>query len=415
MAIILLILVITFFLGVSAFFSGSETALFSIPKERLLFFEKNPKKSFYNVYQLLNDGQRTMLMILLGNTFVNITLTGLMYSLLNRTIGAQSPLLTLVAATLIIVIFGELLPKNIALKKNELIAVISSPYLIHLKAILSPLLTGIQSSNQFFLSRFKKLLRKPSPYITLEELKTGIMESARRGAISLEEQKIITSIFDEGVQPVRKLMIHRSLLQIITEETIVSSALNKLTGCRQTFLLVRSSRHPEQVIGTVNLSALVKADSGMAVRKLVEPPVWVPESVEIVELVKLLISIGCDKACVLDEFGAFCGVFSLSTGMSKFLEVIFPVSSLPQKGAESKTRMFSGAQEIEEIQAWLPAELKKSNIEARTLNGLLTNYIGKIPKTGDRFVIDGWDFYIILANPTRIESVIIRKRNEDEY
>ncbi|HEX3020044.1 MAG TPA: transporter associated domain-containing protein, partial [Chitinispirillaceae bacterium] len=153
----------------------------------------------------------------------------------------------------------------------------------------------------------------------------------------------------------------------------------------------------------------------MAVRKLVEPPVWVPESVEIVELVKLLISIGCDKACVLDEFGAFCGVFSLSTGMSKFLEVIFPVSSLPQKGAESKTRMFSGAQEIEEIQAWLPAELKKSNIEARTLNGLLTNYIGKIPKTGDRFVIDGWDFYIILANPTRIESVIIRKRNEDEY
>jgi len=57
--------------------------------------------------------------------------------------------------------------------------------------------------------------------------------------------------------------------------------------------------------------------------------------------------------------------------------------------------------------------LKKNDIEVRTLNGLLTNYLGKIPKSGERFVIDGWDFYIILANPTRIESVMIRKRNEE--
>jgi CBS domain containing-hemolysin-like protein len=101
--------------------------------------------------------------------------------------------------------------------------------------------------------------------------------------------------------------------------------------------------------------------------------------------------------------------------MNKFLEVIFQVTASPQRAADIKTMMFSGSQDIGQIQDWLPEKLKNSNIEARTLNGLLTNYIGKIPKTGDRFMIDGWDFYIILANPTRIESVLIRKRNEDEY
>jgi CBS domain containing-hemolysin-like protein len=159
----------------------------------------------------------------------------------------------------------------------------------------------------------------------------------------------------------------------------------------------------------------MKADRKISVSKVIEPPVWVPESVEIAELVRFLLNTGNDKACVLDEFGSFCGVFALSTGMNKFLEVVFPLTAQPQRNADIKTMMFSGAQDIGQIQAWLPEELKNSDIEARTLNGLLTNYIGKIPKTGDRFVIDGWDFYIILANPTKIESVLIRKRNEDEY
>lgn len=415
MILIFLILATIIFLGVSAFFSASETALFSIPKERVSFFEGNSKKTFHKVFQLLHDGQRTMLLILLGNTFVNITLTGLMYSLVNKITGVQSPLMTLAIATVIIVIFGELLPKNIALKKNELIARLFSPYLFHLKNILSPVLTIVQSTNQFFLSRFRQHLRKPSPFITLEELKTGIVESARKGAISSGEQKVILGILDEGVQPVRKLMTHRSLLQIIPENTITASALEKMVKAKQTFLLIRDIRYPEQVIGTVSISKLMKADKKTSVSKVMEPPVWVPESIEIAELVRFLLNTGNDKACVLDEFGTFCGVFALSTGMNEFLEVIFPVTALPQRTADIKTMMFSGAQDIGQIQAWLPEELKNSDIEARTLNGLLTNYIGKIPKTGDRFMIDGWDFYIILANPTRIESVLIRKRNEDEY
>ncbi len=415
MILILLILATTVFLGASAFFSASETALFSIPKERVSFFEGNPKKSFHNVFLLLHDGQRTMLLILLGNTFVNITLTGLMYSLVNRIMGVQSPLLTLVIATLVIVIFGELLPKNIALKKNELIAPFFSPYLFHLKNILSPVLTITQSTNQFFLSRFRQHLRKPSPFITLEELKTGIAESARNGAISSGEQKIIFGILNKGVLPVRKLMTHRSLLQVIPENTTIASALEKMFEAKQTILPVRDTRYHEQVIGMVSLSKLIKADRKASVGKVMEPPVWVPESIEIAELVRLLINNDNDKACVLDEFGTFCGVFALSTGMNKFLEGIFPMTALPQRTADIKTMMFSGAQDIGQIQGWLPEELQNSDIEARTLNGLLTNYIGKIPKTGDRFMIDGWDFYIILANPTRIESVLIRKRNENEY
>lgn len=220
---------------------------------------------------------------------------------------------------------------------------------------------------------------------------------------------------DEGSQPVRKLMTHRSLLQIATEDATVSSAIEELKAFKHSFLLVRSKEHPEQILGTVSISSLLKSDRKSSLKKIVEPPQWVPDSMEIAELVRYLFNAGNNKACVLDEFGSFCGVFSLSTGINKFLENIFTIDSLPRQGIDTRTRMFSGAQDIADIEEWLPETLKNYISESRTLNGVLTNYIGKIPKTGDRFVIDDWDFYIILANPTRIESVMIRKRNDDEY
>lgn len=415
MTLLILSFLTLLLLGASAFFSASETALFSIRRERLIFFETNPRKSHQRVFHLIKDGQRTMMLILLGNNFVNITLTGIIYSLLNQVIGAESPLLTMIVATLIIVIFGEVLPKNIALKQNESIASFISFYLYHMKVFLGPVLSVFQKLNQFFLSRFKKRLRQPTPYITLDELKTGIFESARSGAISSEEQRIITGILSEGSQPVRKLMIHRSFLQVVTENLTVSEAIEKLIETKQSFLLVRTESHPEQILGLASINALLKTDPGTMVRIIVENLIWVPESMEIAELVRYLFEIGNDKACILDEFGAFCGVFSLSIGVNRFFENVFPVEPVSRKGIATKTMMFSGAQDIANITDWLPEILKKSGFEVRTLNGVLTNYLGKIPKTGDRFVIEGWNFYIILANPTRIESVMIRKKDQNEH
>jgi Mg2+/Co2+ transporter CorB len=109
------------FLIISAFLSASETALFSIPKERIHFFQNNDKRQFSRVYALLQHGQRTLLMIILGNVFINITITGLIDSLLNRIFPGSSTLFSLLVATLIIVLFGEMIPKNAALRIMNLL------------------------------------------------------------------------------------------------------------------------------------------------------------------------------------------------------------------------------------------------------------------------------------------------------
>ena len=410
MATPLISIFIFVFLAFSAFFSASETALFSIPRERILFFQSNRQKTYQWVFLLLEDGQRTLLLILLGNIFVNITLAGLIHSLLTNTLPHQSPIITLVVATLIIVIFGEMLPKNIAIKNNEFIALLISPFLYHLKLLLSPVLKFIQKINQFFLVRIKERLHRPSPFITAEELKTGVIQSARDGAISSDEQDIILGILNQGSQPVRKMMVHRSGLLILPENLNVKTALMNLHDSGRFCAIVRESNDSGQIMGTVRLDSLLKADPGEEIASMVKPPVWVPETMEMADLISFLFNEGTEEACVLDEFGAFSGVFFLSNGLSQIITHAFSRSITPR--AEGKTMVFPGIQDIQTLNAWLPPSLLSFNCEARTLNGLLTKYLGRIPVTGERFAIDEWNFYIILSSPTKIESILIRKRND---
>jgi CBS domain containing-hemolysin-like protein len=83
-----------------------------------------------------------------------------------------------------------------------------------------------------------------------------------------------------------------------------------------------------------------------------------------------------------------------------------PAVSVSQKG---RSRVVEGLHEISLLQDWLPPSLMKDSLNVRTINGLLTNYVGSIPKSGDRVAIDGYNFYIIKASPTRIERVLISK------
>jgi CBS domain containing-hemolysin-like protein len=74
-------------------------------------------------------------------------------------------------------------------------------------------------------------------------------------------------------------------------------------------------------------------------------------------------------------------------------------------------RMFKGGEEVDTIMEWLPQSLVFSRPDARTLNGLITRYLGRIPKTGEKFDIEGKNIYIMYSRPNKIESVLIRKED----
>jgi magnesium and cobalt transporter len=112
--------------------------------------------------------------------------------------------------------------------------------------------------------------------------------------------------------------------------------------------------------------------------------------------------------CLVDEFGGLSGVLTLMDGLSK----VMSAAPKPNPQTAGNTRLFTGLQEIDAIAEWLPECLTSQAKDARTLNGLLTRHLGRIPKTGERFDIGGANFYIMYSGPTKIESILIRKAKQ---
>ncbi|MDD5676126.1 MAG: DUF21 domain-containing protein, partial [Chitinivibrionales bacterium] len=164
------------FLCGSILFSAAETALFSIPRERLALFKNSRSHRRRWIFALLQDGQKTLLAILLGNLFVNITLVGFIHAIVHRIFTIGTSIITLGVATALIVLVGEIIPKNIALGRNEQLAGLVSPLLFHLKLLCRPLLDLLYAINRFFLNRIRALIKKPTPYVTAPELSSRVTE-----------------------------------------------------------------------------------------------------------------------------------------------------------------------------------------------------------------------------------------------
>jgi len=396
------------FLTMSAFFSGTEIALFSIPRERLAAFEKHCKRSRRLIYSLLLDGQRTLLLLLLGNLFVNITLAGLVNSLVAALLGRKATFWSFLVTSAALIVMGEVLPKNGALRWNESIAAKTAPIIYYMKIALAPLLDLIQKISQFFLTICKRYLKQPSPFITIDELKSAVYRSFEQGVISKSEHGVIAGLLDRGALPVKRFMTHRSKAPFLPHYTTASDAVKAMVEIGQTFALVTRGPHSHQVMGVVYLPQLLCAPQGDRCRKFAKPPQWVPETQETADLISFMFAEKLSVVCVLDEFGGISGVFSLAEGLAKVMN--FRGENAARQSGGS-VRMFKGGQEIDGIMEWLPQNLVSAVPDTRTLNGLITRHLGRIPKTGEKFDIDGKNIYIMYSGPSKIETVLIRKED----
>ncbi len=396
------------FLFFSAYFSASETALFSIRRERIIFFRQSSKKNHQWVFALLNDGQRTLLLILLGNLLVNITAVGLIHTVIGFFITRNTIVATLLIATGVILVFGEIIPKNIAIRNCEGIAIISAPVLFYLKKMLHPILLFLQKINSFFLTGFSRHLRQPSPYITLDEFRSSLAESTRDGSVSVSEWRILQSVLDGADTPVSRYMTHRSRLAYVSADDTLAQAVAAMTKKNTTVCCVKETTRSEDIIGLLYLVDALKNTGTHPVNDYIVPPVWVPESSEIADLVGDMIREEYSEVCVHDEYGAFVGIYSLKNGLHDILHII-PLAC-ENKAEGTQSRIFDGFTELITMQDWIPPSQVERARAVRTLNGFISLYLGKIPKTGERFAIDGWKFYIIRSKLNYVESVLITKK-----
>lgn len=391
----------------SAFFSGSETALFNLSRRQIILMQKS-KHTLQNLTaSLLNRPSQLLNCLSFGNTTVNVlfyAVASVFFFRIERQIGVTAAAITACLAFMVLVLCGEILPKSLAYANSKVVSVtVVVPLFLFLK-ILAPLqlvfkFLIVDPALRLLLGPAK--LAKP---ITTDEFKSLIEQVRERGLISADENRLLTEIIELGSLKVRHCL--RPRVDMIACPVTYSSH-----QIRRTMQENRLTKIPvyvktiDNIVGQVYLRQLL-LHSDISVDKLVQQINFVPEQKTIESLLEFFRKTGTDTAVVVDEYGGIAGSVSLEDIAEELLgpiEITDVTDPIEQIGPLEYR--LAGDLSIHE---WAEAfGIDAAEARISTIAGLVTASLGKIPQTGDVAHIKNLKFTVERMRKHRIETLIL--------
>ncbi|MBW3019851.1 hemolysin family protein [Candidatus Woesearchaeota archaeon] len=402
-AIILLLL--------SAFFSGSETAIVSLTKIQLEDIKKNKKPGYKSLVELKEHPKKTLITILIGNNLVNIWLSSLATMIAidlfqSNTIGIVVGLITL-----LILIFGEIIPKNMCFVYNERVSLFVARYLVLLQYILLPVIKFLQIVNHIVFKIFR--ISEPDEIITEEEIRTAASLGTKHGTIDKHSAKIIHEVIDFNNTKVEEIMTPASEIFSLNGNLSLMDVMNEIVENGYSRIPIYE-RKITNCIGILHVSEMLKyvAENKPKIKlkdlKL-NPIFYVPETKKIGELLKSFQEKRTHLAFVVDEYGNIEGIVTLEDVLEELVGDIFDESDIDENFIEkvsSKEYIVNSMITLDLLKKKLRINLKSE--ESNTLNGYILEKFGEVPRTDKKFKIGKKEFTILSRAKTRVKKVRIK-------
>ena len=415
MSLFFIILFLIFLLSLSAAFSGSEAAYFSISPWRLKRLEQEGSKAASVASRLLEKPERLLIIILLGNETVNSVISQL-GAVLNRDINiSHNPAITLYAALIsagILMIFGEITPKGIALRQP-----------MKFIGIVGFILIGWSKMTNFISTPLEKIARriifaKRFPDFNSEEQKGFRVELERyialgeaEGAINLEEGMILKSISSLDGLTVRDVITPRHLLAAVSRDSGVDDVLDLIRERHHSRILVYDG-DIDNIIGKVVLKDLVQfvkpsSDAENPIRNLVHEVIHVPDQISLRALLVEMQRRRETMAVIFDEYGGTLGLVTLED----IIEEIVGDIKDDKEQEKDVIRRFEDGSWIVSAGA-LTRDLQREigfppGVQFSALHGYLSHLFGSIPAKGETASDGTFKYEIISVHRQRIGKVKI--------
>ncbi|MBU1121716.1 MAG: hemolysin family protein [Candidatus Omnitrophota bacterium] len=402
---ILNIFIFITFIILSAFFSASETAIFSLGKLRLQRLkEKYPQAQI--IEKLLNRPARLLSALVFGNILVNIGLSSLAVAICVKIWGKPGMILAIIGSGTIILYLGEIFPKTIAIHLAEKISLGSSPVLSIFSKIFAPFIVTMEKVVEWFLSLF---IHRYKTRVTFsdEELKTVLFLGKKEGQITAAEEEMISYVLEFKDTWVSEVITARIDIQ----------GIDSTHSQKEVFDILREKKHSKFPVYDKSLDNIIGIlyakdvflNPSKDYRKLLREVIFVPESKRIDDLLKIFKEKQQRAAIVLDEYGGTEGLVTLEDIQEEIFGEIYDEFETPrqllQKIDEGKWRVH-GKEPIKTLNLELDLGLPE---EEDTVAGFLLSAMEKIPKKGDTFKYGNLIFFVEKATKRRILSVILQK------
>ncbi|MBT9148293.1 MAG: Magnesium and cobalt efflux protein CorC [Syntrophomonadaceae bacterium] len=412
-------LALTFLLALSAFFSGSETALTSLGKLKTKSLIEKRKILF----AWLNNPDNLLATILVGNNIANISasvlLTFILLRLFGETTAGKIGAVSTGVMTFLILIFGEIAPKTYARVNAEKVALRAMKLLIFFSYLFSPLV-------KFFLFVAGQLIRLCGgrrggfePFMTEDEIKGLINLGEEEGVLEKEKKEMIEGVFEFGEKKVREVMVPRPDIVAIEIESDLEEAFKLAVSTGHSRILVFKEKI-DDVVGVLyvkDLLGLWPKGEIKPLSKLMQIPYFVPEAKKVDELLREFKNRRIHIAVVVDEYGGTVGLVTIEDLIEEIVGEIENEYGYTKKEEiiilADELAVVRGRADIGEINERFDISFpEKEGVE--TIAGAITDYLGYIPQKGEDIFYKNLKISIIEADQRQIIKVRIAKISGDE-
>jgi len=420
---------LAFLILLNAFFAASEVAIVTVGKARIKRLIEEEVKVARTVERLAEDSSRFLATMRVGVTLVRfsavatavITLTDPLQKWI-----AQVPIEFIAQASLPLAVFsvvitlaffmlslGELLPKTLALQRAEPIA-LAAAYPIDLFAtIVSPVVKVLIAISSAAVHLFGSQPQGRIPFITEEEIKTMVDAGEETGIIEEDEKEMIYSIFELGETMAREVMVPRIDIVAVESKTPVQQALDLILEKGHSRIPVYEETI-DNIIGLLYakdlLGQLRDGDATVALRDILRPAYFIPETKKADELLQDLQQRKVHIAIVVDEYGGTAGLVTIEDLVEEIVGEIQDEYDAEEPFIEVVSDdefIFNARVDLDDVNKLMNVELPSERCD--TLGGFIYSQLGKVPKVGDEILFDGIKIAVLSVVGRRIKKVKVNR------
>lgn len=410
--IVIALLVTVLLLFCSAVISSSEVAFFSLSPLDIEDLKADGKTNSQRVLELLTKPKTLLATILIANNFINIGIVLLSSVIVNGMFSFPSELMAflvqVVAVTVLILIFGEVIPKVFASYKPRLVAEKLSALLQVLCTIFKPISKLLVSSTGYLEEKIKP----KTSNISVDELEHALDLTSEDAQTNEEEQRILRGIVKFGNTEVRQIMTSRidAIAIDITAsyqelyKIILDSGYSRIPVYRDNF------DHVEGILYTKDLINHLNDENGNW-PSLLRTPYFIPESKKIVDLLKEFQERKIHMALVVDEYGGASGLITLEDVVEEIVGDIsdeFDEDELVYTKVDEQTYIFEGKTQLVDIYKILGIDgslFEEASGDNGTIAGFVVEIAGKIPMKNEKIQFGNCTFTIEAADRRKVKRI----------
>jgi len=415
-AIVILLLVL-----LNGVFAMGELALISSTRARLAVLVRRGVPGAERAAVLADDPQSFLPTVQVGITLVSIlegTFGGAeiaaqltphlaRFAVLKPVAGEVSLVLCVLIITALMLVLGELVPKQLALRQPELIAARLSLPLLMLAKVARPAVWLLSKSSALVL-RLIGITKVTRQTVTEEELRALIAEGAQVGVLEVEERNMIERLLRLTDRPVRAVMTPRNEIAWIERSTDAETLAAFLKDSSYTRIIVCDGGidNPVGIIRAKDVLDLLLGGGQLSVEEVMVKPMVVPDTLSSADALEQLRRTPYGMVLVLDEYGSFEGVVTAAD----IFEAI--VGEAPEPGAvtadvtdEAGVMTLDGAMPADEVKDRLRLSDLPAEGSYHTLGGLVLALLRRVPTAGDKIVFSGWLFEVLAMDGRRVDKV----------